>query len=534
MRATLHQPTFLESFNPHAHISQSRGGYGGPTVMTGGAGASALSATGSLFGTQAPAQQAANQILKFTYWDYVAINLIAQTASEAFPMLSYQTTKPDMTGAGGVSQSYAVGKHRDWIQQRYGWLQSAQDDLQTLPENHRLFELLNNPNPEDTWNEFAYEHFMFLDLTGRVYWWVIPDGFGLPAQMVVVPTQWIREDFDSRTGELYQYIITVDGSLQSSFTVPAKDIITAKLKSPKNKRDGHSPTGAAPLWSENVRNIEGSRHHSFKNGANPDLLVLLGERYSDPTDDVIARYKEKFMKRSSGVARAGEPMIVPPDITIDKWSHPPKDMDYLASGDQARDNNLALHGVPKVLAGITTDINRATVEGADVIFCAKKINPRLRHFAGTLTWLARRFDPRIRVWFQDCTPKNAQQELLEDQADFAMGALDPDERRQKRGRQPKGEASYESGYLAAGLSPLAEELQPPELPIDPMTGLPVKPEAMGGDAGDKSGDDKKKPDEKSKKPGDKPASKSVKQSGLTDADFDAMHMDDDALYSVTE
>ncbi len=522
-------PTFLESFEPHAHvspISQSRGGYGGPGVMTG---ASALSATGSLFGSQAPAQQAANQIQRFTYWDYVAINLVAQTASEVFPMLSYQTTRPAMTG--GATQSFAIsGARREWIQQHYGWLQSAQDDLNPLPENHRLHELFNNPNPDDTWNEFAYEHFMFLDLTGRVYWWVIPDGFGLPAQMVVVPTQWIREDFDSRTGELIQYIITVDGSLQSSFTVPAKDIIMSRLKSPKNKRDGYSPTGAAPLWSENVKNIEGSRYHSFKNGANPDLIIELGEKYADPTEDLLTRVKEKFMRRASGIAHVGEPLITPPDAKVNKWSNTPKEMAYLESGDQARDNNLALHGVPKVLAGITTDINRATVEGADVIFCAKKINPRLRHYAGTLTWLARRFDPRIKVWFQDCTPKNAAQELLEDQADFSMGAITPDERRQKRGRKPLGEPAYESGYLPAGLSPLAEELQAEDPAIDPVTGQPVDPNADAGAGDSGSTGNTPAPKGDKKKPAKKAAGKSVKQSTFTDDDFDAMH--NDPLYPV--
>jgi phage portal protein BeeE len=507
-------PTFLESFEPFAHVGQARGGYGSVSPSVGIA---ALTSPSSAWGAESGTQRATDQVKHFTYWNYVGVRLICDRASEPFPMLSFTASKPIST-AGKISTP-----QRQYLQQHYGWLQSAQDDLNPLPENHVFQELLNNPNPDDTWNEFAYEHFLFLNLTGKVYWWVIPNGFGLPAQIIVIPTQWVWPDYD-RNGFLYQYTITPIGTTVSSFTIPEDQIIVSRLKSPWNKQDGYAPLSAAKRWSENVESIESSRWHSFRNGANPDLIVKLGEKYADPSDDVLTRIKEKFMRRASGVTKSGEPLVVPPDIEIDHWSHTPREMDYTASGDQSRDNNLALHNVPKVLAGITTDVNRATVEAAEVIFCGAKINPQLRHFAGTLTWLARRFDPRIRVWYPDVTPKNAQQELLEDQADFAMGALTPDERRQKRGREAIGEPAYESGYLPAGLSPLAEELNQPDQGIDPLTGLPIDPNADPAAVDPNSETDPNATDPKAGK-GDPKAAK--KQSGLTSADFDAFDLESD-------
>ena len=476
--------TFLESFSPRVDITQARvNGIGGNGRARGIEALTATMSPYSQYGNSIARTQ--EEVRHFSYWNYVAINLKARQASSPFPMLSYSASRQDQGGNAGrqsLQNSFLTESQRSWVRQSYGLIQSNQEDLKPLPESHPFYTLLCDPNPEDTWNEFAYEHFLFLDLTGLSYWWVVPNGIGLPSQIVVVPTQWVTPEYN-RDGTVRQYNVTPQGSSYRLLEIPPEEMILSRKKSPHNKRDGYSGLSASGKWTDNVESIEDARRNSFSNGGNPDLLIKLGESYSDPDDGVIARIKEKFMRRFSGTKHYGEPQVVPPGIDIEKWSHAPKEMDFASTGDQARDNNLALHGTPKVLAGITTDVNRATVEGANIVFSQTQINPMLRHFAGTLTWLGGRFDPRIKVWFEDQTPKNAEQELREDQADFAMGALTPDERRQKRGRKPIGEPMYESGFLAAGLQPLSQELiDEAQERADEIAGM------ESGDAGDTEDD----------------------------------------------
>lgn len=444
--------TALESFTPQAIYPDNNWGSKksvGPVT--------ALSATMAPYSVQNNYGKVIELLKHFTYWNYCAVNLIASRSSEPIPLLSYKTNMAAKAAMGKPEQSLSKTQ-RDWVKSKYSVIQSTQDDLDPLPENHPLAQLIACPNDEDTWHEFAYEHFLFLELTGQVYWWVIPNGFGLPCQVCVIPTQWVLPDINA-DGQIYQYSIVPNGGAVRLITLPPEQVARGMKKNPRNKRIGLAPTEAAPYWTANSESIEISRNASFTQGTNPDVLLELDATYSDPSDEVLERIKEKFIRRASGVRRSGAPVITPPGVKATKWSNTPREMDYGTTGDAARDANLALHNVPKVLLGVTTDVNRATVDGANVIFCENKINPGLTHFAGMLTkYLAQPYDPRIVVWYEDVTPKNELLDLQKDQADFAMGAVTPDEVRQKRGRAAIGEPAYESGYLPAGLHPISEEM----------------------------------------------------------------------------
>lgn len=443
----------LDSFQPHA-IQAANWGTSRPRVGP----VTQLAATMSPYTAQSSYGKTIEQLKHFTYWNYTAVDLIATRCSEHVPMLSYEVTSPSDSKLMTEQSRFLSQDQRDWVRQYYNVCQSSQDDLDPLPKTHPLAKIIKRPNDEDTWGQFVYEHFLFLRLTGQVYWWKIPNGFGLPTQVAVIPTQWVRPDID-RDGFIYQYSVMPDGGSYKLLELPPEQVAYGMLKNPRNKRWGYSPLEAAPYWTTNAESIELSRNSSFSQGVNPDMLLELGESYSDPSDGVLERIKEKFLKRASGTRRAGEPLVMPPDIKATKWSNTPKDMDYGTTGDIARDSNLALHKVPKVLLGITTDINRNTIEGANVILAENVLNPSLAHFAGMLTFhLGQPYDPRIVCWYETVTPRNEQLELQQDIADFSMGALDPDEQRQKRGRKAKGELAYTSGYLPAGLHPISEEM----------------------------------------------------------------------------
>ena len=107
------------------------------------------------------------------------------------------------------------------------------------------------------------------------------------------------------------------------------------------------------------------------------------------------------------------------------------------SAKEMRDNILALFGVPPVVAGIMDGLTYGSLRAAMYGFYSITINPLLRFLGQNLTEkLARIYDDRLRVWWEDASPGDP--EILEKQisTDLLAGAITPNELRLMRGRQP--------------------------------------------------------------------------------------------------
>lgn len=189
---------------------------------------------------------------------------------------------------------------------------------------------------------------------------------------------------------------------------------------------------------------------------------------ADPTQEDIERIQSKFMSKYQGVRKIDKPAVLSPGMEVVPLTISPREMHYFQSAEQMRDWVLALYKVSKVIAGITTETSRANVDGAQAAFCTFAINPRTRFLGKVLTEkLAKRFDPHLRIYWDDCTPDDALQQLAENQADAIMGAITPNEIRELRGR-----AAYKFGgddpIVPLGMSPLplntGEESVEVELP----------------------------------------------------------------------
>lgn len=410
------------------------------------------------------------QAKAYRYWQYIGINKVADRCAHEFPQVGLKTKMQ----AG--KQSRLPRQARQHLQKQYGYLQHLDEDLEPVGENHPLVDLLSRVNPEDTWASFLFETVMYLKLNGIFVWWLIPNGFrtarapgGLPSQLMVLPPQWLCPKYNpDRTFRAWEVLPYADESMR--FELPFEQIVIGKKKNPRSKSlmDPYSPLSAAPAWVDNVESIEKARRSGFEGGVNPDMLIKLDPAvYDTPNKDIIERIKQRFMERAASIERRnGEPLLMPPGMDAVKWSHTNKEMDFIDSAAQVRDNNLALTGTPPVIAGVTSDYTRATADAATVVFCEHTINPTLGFIAGVLTEkVASLFDPRLVVWFADCVPANAEFELKKAEAEFKMGGRTPNEIRIASGLDPINEPAYESGYLPSSMAPLNEDLQPE--PLDP-------------------------------------------------------------------
>ena len=341
----------------------------------------------------------------YQYWNYVGIRPIANKFSQYAPNVGFPT-KPKNTRQRHLSE-----RDRRWIRQSYGAtvLQHDGMDLEPVAQTHPLVQLFSNINQQDTWQEFAYEWMLYWQLCGKSFLWVIPNGFGLPAEIYVLPSDWVWPVYNA-VGELWKLEVIPVGYSAIRIDLPPDQVITCKFKSPRSKIDGWGPLQAGPLWVDAVESIEKTRKATFDGGPNPDVIYTLSEKYGEPGGDIITRIKEKFLARTQGLAR--EPLVVPFGVTPMKLSHTPLEMDFGTSGGMARDNNLALVGTPGIVAGLAHEFTEANAEASMLVFCENTMNPLFSHAAGILTeHLASRYDDKLKVWYPDCRPENAEFKL---------------------------------------------------------------------------------------------------------------------------
>lgn len=439
---------------------------------------------------------ASEQASAFRLWQYIAVNRLSNTFAQTWPIIG---KLEGVTGPGGgqmhlrgVRTANLNRSQMAHLRQHYGGIhrQIVQQnmDVQPVADSHPAYEVLRNVNPVDTWYDFAYELTMFVRLTGILYVWSIPNGFGRSTQLWVVPPQWVEERH-SRAGQLVEYRITPEQG--TTFSVPPEEIIKRTYKSPVSKSDAWSPLRAGAEWVDNAENIERSRWHAFRNGLNPSYVYELDpERYTaDPTAEVIERIRKRMRSVGTyGVEGTGGDHILPPGVKPHESSRAPKEMDYSGSSVENRDANLALQGTPAIVAGIADNtLNRATADAANEVYCEVTVNPHAAWVAAGFTefWLPQ-FGPGLVMFFEDAKPINREQELEESKFDWQVGALSPDERAVERGRDPQGTEASQARYVQGTMVPLTDDLlEPPEPP-------PV-PGADGG--GDDEPNDEPEPDD---------------------------------------
>ena len=453
----------------------------------------------------------------FTYWNYVAISRICDRVSSVFPNIGYKTNRPM---SGNQSAGILTKSQRQHLSQFRGGLIQSNEDFKPVDEAHPLVKLLKNVNPQDTWLDLVYDTHLFLQLTGEFYWWLIPSritlptGKKMPAQIWLIPTQFIQGCDYNEDGTVKSYTMIPNGARAYREEIPASEILYRGQKNPHDRGRGFSPIMAAPYWTLNTESIEAARSASFRNRINPSYMAVMEKDASlmQGGVNIVELIQERLMQRASGLKNYDKPLVIPPGVKdIKELGAAPREMDYGTSADQVRDQVLALHGCPKVIAGITDDVNRATVEGANVIFCENTINPKLANFGAFITeGLASIYDPNILVWFDTCTPASAEQELKEQQFDWQTGALTPNERRVERGRAPISEVAYESAYLQSSVVPLSEDVREANMErAKDMIGDPAEDTPPSGDPAK----DKAKPaNESDSSAEDKPAAEDKKQS----------------------
>ena len=255
-----------------------------------------------------------DEVNAYTLFNYLAITRIAMKGSQQFPIVGVPSTMS--AGEQGLLSERVIKlsiREKQNLIRRHGGqiIQSAHQEIESLPEDHPLILLLRNVNSTDWWQSFLFELLLFFELTGEAYIWVVPSSVrsknapnGIPIQLWIIPTQWVEILFE-KSGRLKAYRITPNNDSRKRKDIDPDEIIPILKKNPTNKHRGYSPSTAGGPWIDANTSIEKSRVHTFDNSITPSVwLKITKDSGINPKDDAILdRIKSRWIQRASGISK---------------------------------------------------------------------------------------------------------------------------------------------------------------------------------------------------------------------------------------
>ncbi len=254
-------------------------------------------------------------------------------------------------------------------------------------EGWDLVELLEKPNPDDSFGDLMYQWGQQLTLTGMALTWMVPnmlesknpakkyEGAGTPYELYSIPTALaipqpaVNPDFPDgyyRVQPLYPY-----GPFSSYPTpatavgapIPAQWMLRVKYPNPLLRYDGFSPLTALRLHLDEVTMMDRSRHYSMRRSINPSAVINFDEvEGQEPLrEEEIERIHAEWENEFQGPENSGKIIVGTPGGRIENWGTSPKDMDYQSGWDQLVSFCLGGLGITKPAAGMIDDASYSTL-----------------------------------------------------------------------------------------------------------------------------------------------------------------------------
>jgi HK97 family phage portal protein len=358
----------------------------------------------------------AEQIRNYQSWVYAAVNAIGQEVARQRPHLFVSTGQ-------------------------------AEHEQIPLPHDHPLCRLLENPNPWLTPWELWYLTVVTLELTGNCFWYLAP-GRGVPAELWIIPTPWVRIVPDPRE-YVKEYLVSAPGVPTERF-VP-DEIVHLKYPNPADPHYGLSPLQANALTVDANSELQKSRYQTFLAGPRPGVVLQTEQMLTDQT---VSRLEDKLEAKFSGRKHWHRPMVLEQGLKASPWTLSPAEMDFLNSSRMTRDEILAIFRVPLPTLGIVENsgLGGEIWNGARTMFYEGTIQPKLELIGQALTRdLARRFGPDVAISFPDCSPRLLDQRRKDDDLDARLGIRTFNEIRRSRGLEPIADPRFDQPILPTSL-----------------------------------------------------------------------------------
>ncbi|MDB2415439.1 phage portal protein [Rickettsiales bacterium] len=273
-----------------------------------------------------------------------------------------------------------------------------------ISKSHKIINLLRNPNPSMSGNDFLEDIYSKYLISGNAYIQAIRNPEGEIAELFSLRPD--RVSVIAGRGSLPQGYRYKVGNDERDFPVNRitgkSNILHWKSFHPLDDWYGLSSIEAA-AYSIDQHNQAGEWNQSLlQNGARPTgaLIVKGSEKGGGDylSDEQYNRIKSQIDEQHMGAANAGRPLLLEGGLDWKEMSLSPKDMDFInTKNSAARDIALAF-GVPPQLLGIPGDNTYSNLAEARLSLWEQTILPLAEGLVNVLNnWLTPDFDRRFEI-----------------------------------------------------------------------------------------------------------------------------------------
>ena len=302
-----------------------------------------------------------------------------------------------------------------------------------------ILSLLNQPNPNDTFEEVLAEICTDLHIYGDAYLEIVRDKQGNPVALYNIYAPSLRVLVDAH-GTVLGYVQIPMGMLSrgaKAVTFKANDVAHFRLPNPGNEVYGLSPIESLDIVIETDLYAQDYNRNFFKNHAVPRLHVDL----SNCTLPQLKRVREYFNSYFKGSKNAHKTIVTEGGAKITPIGTKPNDMEFLNQRKFSRDEICSVFGVPPMKLGIFEDVNRASSSEADKSFKSEKIIPLQRMISkkinATIIKEFNKIGDKVRFEFVEVDLRDEKEQAEIDKINIDSGVLTVDEVRRKKGLPAK-------------------------------------------------------------------------------------------------
>jgi phage portal protein BeeE len=211
-----------------------------------------------------------------------------------------------------------------------------------------LVEILQKPNPQDTWGRSAYRWIQQKFLTGTALTWMVPNAFGTPYELYPVPTALaipqpaVNPEYPNgfyRIQPVYPY-----GPF-SSFPAPASSVgapiggqwmMKGFYPHPLLRYEGYSPQTALRLHIDSIEMIDRARHYMMRRGIYPSAVLNGTEAEgAEVLDDAqIDQIRAMFESEHQGPENMGRLFVAYAGWKLEQFGTLPTEMAFEGGWEQ--------------------------------------------------------------------------------------------------------------------------------------------------------------------------------------------------------
>jgi HK97 family phage portal protein len=319
--------------------------------------------------------------------------------------------------------------------------------------NHPFLELMKRPNGFQSWFDILEQIALYTELTGDSYLYISAGTLGVPSELWVLPSQYMRI-VPSKTKFLTGYLYGT--SQANSVALKPEEIIHFKYPNPSNLFYGMSPLRA--VYSSVLRKEHYDEYENalLKNNARPDFLLIPKGRY---TEEQARSLRIQWQQLYGNKYGRGKPAVASGDMDVKELGWGPKEMAYLKGHKITKSEIYCAYGVPETKGDLSA-ANRASAQVAEYQYMKDSIKPRLIRIENKFNnEFMPRYDSRLFVEFDNCVPQDVEMEVKKQETYLKGGVLTINEIREEMGLPPV-EWGNEPQKWQGGISQSQEVFEP--------------------------------------------------------------------------